>query len=80
MSPVIQISSELVLLFTAAWMFAGTFEPLRSRWRIFGNRPIKHWVLLGLRITTALAFLLLVVIIVVDVLDLSGFLSKGGGS
>ena len=70
----IRIASEFVWLFTAVWAFVATFEPLRSR--ELGNRPIKYGAVLGIRITSVIAFLLCLVIIVVDLLDLVGVLSK----
>lgn len=69
---IIQIISEVVCLFTAAWAFAATFEPLRAR--TFGNRLVKPWTIRAMRITSTVAVFLSFVTIVVDLLDWLGFI------
>jgi len=77
---IVQIAVEVLLLVVAAWFFfAATFEPLRSRWRPFGKRPVKHGAIVGMRITASVGFILGLVILVADVLDLAAFTHGGEG-
>jgi hypothetical protein len=61
----IQVVSEVVLVVVAIWLFAATFEPLRSR--AFG-RPVGSRVILGIRLTAALAAGLALAILLLDIL------------
>jgi hypothetical protein len=60
----IQVVTEVMLLVVAVWVFAATYEPLRSR--AFG-RPVGRRVVLALRVTAALCAGLCLVILLWDV-------------
>jgi hypothetical protein len=68
---IVRILSELLFPVLAAWVFAATLQPEAS-WA-FG-RPVKHWAISAIRITSVACFVLGLVIIVTDVLDLAGFI------
>jgi hypothetical protein len=60
----LQVVTYAMLLVVALWVFAATFEPLRTR--SFG-RPVAHWLVMAMRVMAALAAVLALVILVLDI-------------
>jgi predicted PurR-regulated permease PerM len=56
---------DLLLLLIAAYIFAATFEPLRTR--VF-KRPLSRRAVLAMRIVAAVCAVSLLVVVVTDIL------------
>lgn len=60
----LQVVTEVILLAVALWIFAATYEPLRSQ--TFG-RPVEGWIVLAIRGTAALVVVGCLVVLVWDI-------------
>jgi hypothetical protein len=60
----LRLVTEVLLLGVAVWLFAATYEPLRSR--AFG-RPVAPRALVAMRVTAALAAVLCLAVLLLDV-------------
>jgi hypothetical protein len=61
----IQVVTEVMLLAVAIWLFAATYEPLRS---LSFGRPVSHRVAIAIRVTAGLAVGLCLVVLLWDIL------------